>query len=498
MAGCVVGVATPRVLALALAAASLLAGCGTRVGEPEIRAGAGGGTVTLSAESIDRLKAATAELAAPAPSGADAGAGAASGFVPRPAVRPATSSHSGTAAGPARTNSVAPARSRQTFGARTAATADSRACTGPGVPLPIGQVGNFSGVAGPVTASARTALAVWVKSVNARGGVACHPVLLYSMDDGGDSGKAAAAVQRLVEEKKVQALVAVYSPLSFNGILSGVNRAKVPVIGGDLAGFSWNSEPYLFPQGAGLRDVVRGGLQQAVATGLTKVALLYCVEASACTIDAKVIPEEMAKAGGAIVYSSPVSLTQTDFTAQCQNAKSAGAQALRVAADGSTIGRVARSCAALGYHPKLIGVNIVISPAQAADGFIRANTFLVSSANAPWTRTDTPGQLEFHAALKQFAPNLTPDGNAMAAWASGALFEAAVDRLGPQARSTPITTATILAGLGAIENETLGGLAPPITFAPNQKAAPRLNCVYVELLTTEGWTTPRGSRPLCH
>lgn len=498
MAGCVIGVPTRRVLALALAVASLLAACGTRVGEPAIRAGAGGGTVTLSAESIDRLQAATAARAAPAPSGADAGAGAAVESASSAAARSATASSSRTAAGPAETNSVAPARSRQTFGARTAATADSRACTGPGVPLPIGQVGNFSGVAGPVTASARTALAVWVKSVNARGGVACHPVVLYSMDDGGDSGKAAAAVQRLVEEKKVQALVAVFSPLSFNGILSGVNRAKVPVIGGDLAGFSWNSEPYLFPQGAGLRDVVRGGLQQAVATGLTKVALLYCVEASACTTDAQVIPEEMTKAGGTIVYSSAISLTQTDFTAQCQNAKNAGAQALRIAADGSTTGRVARSCTALGYHPKLIGVNIAISPAQAADETIRRLTLLVSSANAPWTRADTPGQRRFLAALKQYVPNLAPDGGAMAAWASGTLFEAGVDRLGPQARSAPITTAMILTGLGAIENETLGGLAPPITFAPNQKFAPRLNCVYVELLTTEGWTTPRGSRPLCH
>jgi branched-chain amino acid transport system substrate-binding protein len=49
-----------------------------------------------------------------------------------------------------------------------------------------------------------------------------------------------------------------------------------------------------------------------------------------------------------------------------------------------------------------------------------------------------------------------------------------------------------------IKNEPLGGLAPPITFTPNEKFAPRQNCVYIELLTTDGWTTPRGSRPLCH
>jgi branched-chain amino acid transport system substrate-binding protein len=483
-------VRTSRVLALALAAVLLLAACGTRLSRSEVRAAAGGGTVTLSEQSIDRLKAVVADLVRPAPDRAaatDASAGAAVQAAPRP-VRAVTAS---SRSAPAATSSVRP-------DPHAVASAPSTACTGSGVPLRIGQIGNFSGLAGPITAAARTGLAAWVASVNARGGLACHPVVLYSVDDGQDSSKAAAAVQSLTEDKKVQALVGVFSVVSFNGLLSGVNRAKIPVIGGDLAGFSWNSEPYLFPQGAGLRDVVRGGLQQAVADGLTKLALLYCVEADVCTTDAKVIPEEMTKAGGSIVYSAPVSLTQTDFTAQCQNAKNAGAQGLRVAADGSTMSRVAQSCAALGYHPKMIGINVAISPAQAADPTIRQNTLLVSSANAPWTLDDTPGQSEFRAALKQYAPALTPGPGAMAAWASGKLFQAAVDRLGPEARTQPVTTAMILAGLGMIKNETLGGLAPPITFTPNQQAAPRLNCVWIELLTTAGWTTPRGSRPLCH
>ncbi|HZE67134.1 MAG TPA: ABC transporter substrate-binding protein, partial [Sporichthyaceae bacterium] len=411
---------TPPVLAWALAVVLLLAACGTRVSKSEVRAGAGAGTVTLSAESIDQLKAAVAPLARPAPGGAvetNAGAGTAIKYAANATVRSVSSSSGGAAADSARSGPVTPMSSPATLGARTTAKASSLACTGPGEPLRIGQIGNFSGIAGPVTAGARAALAVWVASVNARGGLDCHPLVLYTVDDEQDSSRAAAAVQSLTEEKKVQALVGVFSIISFNGLVSGVNRAKVPVIGGDLAGFPWNEEPFLFPQGAGLRDVVHGGLQQAVATGLTKVALLYCVEASVCTTDAKVIPEEMTKAGGSIVYSSPVSLTQTDFTAQCQNARNAGAQALRIAADGATMGRVARSCAALNYHPKLIGVNVAVGPAQAADESLRQNTLLVSSANAPWTRTDTPGQSAFLAALTQYAPNLTPNAGAMAAWA---------------------------------------------------------------------------------
>jgi branched-chain amino acid transport system substrate-binding protein len=477
---------TPRVLVLVLAVVFSLTACGSRVGRAEIRAEAGGGEVTLSAASIDKLAAVVAQTR-PAPS---------------EVVAPEVAVAKPTAARPV-TRRVHPApvpalRTTAVTRPNASAQASPTTCTGPGIPLRIGQIGNFSGIAGPITSSARLALAVWVASVNARGGLACHPVELYVVDDAEDAGRAAAAVQSLTAEKHAQALVGVFSPMSVNGVVAGVNRAKVPVIGGDLIGFHWNSEPYLFPQGVSYRDVVRGGLQQAVASGATKVALLYCVEVDACTIDAKVIPEEMTKAGGSIVYSSAISITQTDFTAQCQNAKNAGAQALRTAADGATMGRVARSCAALNYHPELIGISVALSPAQAADDAIRRDTLLVSSPNAPWNRADVPGQVEFLGALKQYAPALAPDAGALAAWSSGKLLEAAVARLGAPGRTAPITTAQILTGLGSIKNETLGGLTPPITFAPNQKAAPRLNCVYLELLTTEGWTAPRGSRPLCH
>jgi branched-chain amino acid transport system substrate-binding protein len=54
-----------------------------------------------------------------------------------------------------------------------------------------------------------------------------------------------------------------------------------------------------------------------------------------------------------------------------------------------------------------------------------------------------------------------------------------------------------VSGLGRIKNETLGGLVPPITFSPGQPAAPRLDCVFLELLTRSGWTAPAGSSPVC-
>ena len=71
-----------------------------------------------------------------------------------------------------------------------------------------------------------------------------------------------------------------------------------------------------------------------------------------------------------------------------------------------------------------------------------------------------------HAAFERYAPNVALDGASMIAWSSGKLLEAAVDALGAEARSGPLTTALIMKGLGKIKNETN---AEP--FAPATRAA---------------------------
>ena len=526
---------------VALAATCLVftAACGTRVDQAEVVAGAGGGPVTIPQAELDKLKsAAPATAGAPAPgtaaapaagtvdSGATAPAATGGGDISAPGSStgilspgtvssgPATGSAGTTGSGAsggapksgakganAGSSAAKPAKGAGTKAAASPGTVKASAeapCTAKGAPVALGQVGNFTGIAGPITASARTVMAVWAKDVNARGGVACHPVVLYQQDDGSESSKSAAVVQDLVQNKKVAALVGNFVVLSMSGFRSGVEAQKIPSVGGDLLSEDWNDSPYFFPQGAGIKSATFGLIKQSVGQGKTKLGLLYCVEASACTTAAKSITNQSKQAGADLVYSSAISLTQTDFTAQCQNAKNAGVQALGLAMDGSAMGRVARSCAAIGYHPQFGSSALTISPAQAEDPILRGNTMATASANAPWMLNDTPGLQEYNRAMKTFAPDLPPDGASIAAWSSGKLFEAAIASLGTSARTAPITTEMVMQGLGKIKQETLGGLAPPITFSPGQKKAPPINCVFYELLTTKGWTAPRGSKAVCN
>ncbi|MBA3745538.1 MAG: ABC transporter substrate-binding protein [Sporichthya sp.] len=472
------------VAAVLLAATLLVSGCGTRASEDEVLAGVSTGPVQLDQTSLDQL-AAGAQVPGGAPTTNVPGT-VDTGTVPGTVTTPGTTD----------TSTITTPGTKPAASGTTAQTADGK-CTGQGAPLNLGQIGSFSGVLGAISASARTTLAIWAKAVNARGGVACHPVTVFAADDGADPSRGAAAAQDLIVNKKVSSIVGVFTPLSMPAILPVIEKYKVPIVGGDGVDFAWTAHPLLFPQGASLDGLIDGGLRQTVSEGKKRLGLLYCVEASICTAMAKIIPAKAKAAGAELVYQSPVSLTQTDFTAQCQNAKNAGVDGFGMGVDGSAIARVARSCAALGYFPQFISGGGVISPAQSKDPGIRRNTLSVASGNAPWMLTDTAGQKEYAAALATFSPGMETDGNSMTAWASAKLFEAAIANLGTAGRDKPILAADVLTGLGKIKNETLDGLAPPITFSPGQKAAPSIKCIYFELLTDKGWTAPKASKYQC-
>jgi branched-chain amino acid transport system substrate-binding protein len=490
-------------VALAASLALLLSGCGSRADRAEIVAGAGGGPVQVSLPpEVERSLTQRAATAAGADPAAPPQTGDTQGAVPAAgAPRTTNTTPSGTAPGKDGTATQRKGAAPQAAvpaGAQPAAAPGAGPCTRSLDPVAIGQIGTFSGVAGPIAASSRNALAAWVKDINARGGLACHPVVLYAQDDGGDPARAASLVRQLKQQRKVVALVGNGIVFSASGFRSAVEAEQLPAIGGDLVAPDWHRSPWMFPQGASIEDQIVGFMKQGVDAGKKKLAVMYCVEVSACTNGIKTIQDGGARTAGAeLVYSTAISLTQTDFTAQCQNAKNAGADQLALGMDGSAMGRVARSCAALGYRPVLSGIGGVISPAQAEDANLRAFTLAVASGNAPWTETSTPGLREYQQKLAQLIPGQKPDGASIIGWSSGKLLEAAVAKVAAQARSGTLTTELIVSGLHKLRGETLGGLTSPITFRPG-KPAPSSGCVFFELLTEKGWTAPRGAKPVCN
>jgi branched-chain amino acid transport system substrate-binding protein len=463
------------VVALALSA------CGTRVDEAEVEAGVGGGAVTLAPESVAALTQLRDGRIGGSPTASVAGR-------PDDVV-------SGT---PDASREDAPSttgRRSQTAVTALAQASGAGGCPRQLAPVAIGQVGMFSGVLGPITGSMRITLAAWAQDVNSRGGLRCRPVEVYSSDDGGDPARSAYLVQDMVARHHVVAFVAsmIATPNAFH---QAVAAAKVPVVGGP-GGEAWRDSPWVFPESASGADQIFGMIRNGVEQGNRKLGLLYCVEAPACTEAVEMARNSAEPAGAELVYSSPASITQTDYTAACLNARKAGVDQFALGLDGASIGRVARSCEAIGYRPLLSTLASLFSPAHAADPLVRSFGVATTTGTAAWFLDDTPGLRDFHRVLARWAPQTPPDGAAVIAFTAAKLFEAAIAAVATDVASEPITSALVLRGLFGIRDESLGGLTVGLTFRSGQKKAPSSGCVFYELLNTTGWTAPQGSRPVC-
>src|SRR5205823_1536871 len=144
---------------------------------------------------------------------------------------------------------------------------------------------------------------------------------------------------------------------------------------------------------------------------------------------------------------------QPDYTAECLNARSAGAEVFVPVIDGNSINRLAQSCARQDYKPKFFISAPVDPPVPELEGAIG----LVPSF--PWfAKDESPAAREFADAMQKYPPGARNSFTSFG-WASGKLLEAGaakVDDVPP--------TAGLLTALWAMRGQTLGGLAPALTF----------------------------------
>jgi branched-chain amino acid transport system substrate-binding protein len=151
--------------------------------------------------------------------------------------------------------------------------------------------------------------------------------------------------------------------------------------------------------------------------------------------------------------------------------------------DSNTVERFAASCARQGYRPI-----ISTGAASIADRFKEnpnLSSMTASSNVFPYFQRGTPATDEFQDAVQRFKPG--PPGVGMATgWVAGKLFERAV-QLGPP--SAEVTSETLLAGLWAMKDETLGGLTQPLTYVKGAPAVPSACWFHIRVIN-QAWASP--------
>jgi len=339
-------------------------------------------------------------------------------------------------------------------------TAASESGGGEKAPIPIGQVGAYSGPV-PGLAGQGYGLEAWVKTVNAEGGVDGHEIELHKADSKGEPTGEVSQVTQLIANDHVVAFAGM-GTTSVAGFAQLLDSKGIPTIGGNTNDFSWETNPGFYNPGTGFMGTLLAGYFSH-PEGKEKMGLVYCKESPGCTAVYDLykmgFPEIY---GGEGVYAAEVSLSAPSFTAQCLAAKQAGVETLAIAMDAANIIRMAKDCAKQGYKPAyaLAGTN-------ANDEIAETGLFegaIAGQSQAPWFLESGPAAEEA-AAMAKYAPEVPNESQTVSGWAAGVALGKAIEnatKANPELEE--ISSENILEGLGMIKEETFGGLTPPVTF----------------------------------
>jgi branched-chain amino acid transport system substrate-binding protein len=438
------------------------------------------GASAAPAPSAPASSSPTAAGSAARPASSSPSPGGASAARPASAAAPAAAKGSGASA-PAGAGSATPAG---TPAAAQPGTPVAAPRSGDGSPVKIAQLGTNSGPLGAAMQPAWDAARAWAADVNARGGLAGHPVQLITGDDRGDPTQAVSQARRLVEQEGVIAFFGLPAPTTGQTILSYLETKNVPALGSCICNTDVDKSPMMFEAGPGGSDGLAwehlGGMVET--TKIRKVAILYCREAATCSNLLALYKKWAGPAGVQIVYEGQMSIAQPDYTAEVIQAHNAGAEALITLADNATTIRVARSAHRQNWQPLIATQHAGDDDRFVKTGSAEVEGALVASATADW-RT-APEMAGYRQAMDRYVTNGARGGMGSAVWAAGQLLEKAAQRFSPHP-----TAADVLEGLYGLHGETLGGIVPPLTYVRSRGHADTNTC-HVPMVIKDGKVVP--------
>ncbi|MGH3657250.1 MAG: ABC transporter substrate-binding protein [Micromonosporaceae bacterium] len=496
---------------LAACGAALLttAGCGSALNDEElIKANApsyagrtGGGDIdtvpTPIGESQGAVGEGTSSAASPTPgSGAAppatessaARSSTAAGSSNQAASRPVLPGQTSTAARRAPSSSGAgpPAGGGGTTNSPSGAAPAPGAPVPPGAPVKLGQIATRTGPVGAALQSGIDATRAWVADVNARGGLAGHPVQLVATDDRGDPNQALALARQLVEKDGILAFYASLQVTTLQAILPYVEQKGIPIIGSCACSSVGDNSPMVFDVGATSgKGLVWEHLAAMALTDKKKVGVLYCREAASCAYMRDGVVSYQKQLGFQVVYEAQVSLAQPDFTAEVIQARQNGAEILVTNVDNASTTRIARAAHRQGYHPVIVTQHGYSEDKVIRDGGQDVEGAFAATGVAEWSTA--PVMADYREAMKRFVPTGVRGGPGANVWVAGIMLERLAREWSPQP-----TTADVVTALYGLRNETLDGRIPPTAYRPGVGHGDTAVCAVPIAITGGQFTAPQG------
>ncbi len=377
-----------------------------------------------------------------------------------------------------------------------ASVANSPAASAAASPIKIGVVCSCSGPAGTAFVQVTDGYLAWAKATNAAGGIAGHHLDLIEVNDQSTPATSITETMKLVSDKVAAVMV---SSIVQEAVLPVLAAAHIPVVGEayGIAGLPQNTDVF------GTTNTLAGAslsatedIDLAKAAHVTKLAYIYETTAASTGLTTAGLEAAASKKGIKLVYSAATSLTQTNYEAECIGAEQAGATGLIDGAGApANVEGVAASCSLEKYKPAYF-VSAEnwngISPAIAKNAYM-------SSPSVPPFDLSSPAIRLWRATVNKYYPGVLSNPNLdsevqISTYEGGLLLHDALVAAHLTSGEN-VTPALVFKGLYALKGDTLGGLAPAITYKRGKTLV--LNCWFESRQSNGHTSLLNGGKAMC-
>jgi branched-chain amino acid transport system substrate-binding protein len=334
----------------------------------------------------------------------------------------------------------------------------------------------------------------WADSVNAKGGLNGHQIKMFYHDDASDTTTAQSLVSTMINQDKIQVLIddSAVDP----NFAKYVDRHKIPMTGNAETGLTF-TDPYFFTPGLTVDAYNIADMLAAKKVGVHTVGQFYCAESTVCTQGVGPFRSTAAAEKLKVGYVGQISYSAPNYDPQCLAAKQAGVGMLSVADAATIVTTVATNCTQQRYTPWYVGGDGAVSTSFLTTPGLNTK-FIGVEPDIPFF-ANTPGTQQMNAILKKYAyaqtikdPNYSEE--ATENYVSGLILGEAVKKAGAGTNG-PITSSEVLNGLYQMRNDTVGGMAPPLTYIKGQPNPSR--CWFWIRIQNGKFTTPYGTAATC-
>ena len=345
--------------------------------------------------------------------------------------------------------------------------------TGPGVDASNKtiRVGDLTALSGPAAALGKPVAAghtAYFEAFNARGGIDGWTIELAVEDTGYQPQQHVQAYNAL---KGDIAILNSFGSPTTKAIQPLFQREKLVTIPASFDSI-WGDDPTVAPVGTPYSIDVANALDYVTEAGAKKLKIGIVYQNDEYGADG-LRGFDAAKQALGFTDAGRQSYKpgDTDFTAQVQKLKAAGAEAVVVTALPSATGPIVGTAATLGFTPQwILQGPSYIEQLITEDGTVAGKPTpvaaalegaIVTSFSAPWGADDAPGMEQLIADQKRFAAEQTPSIYFALAYAQGKVVEEIVRKA---IESGDLTREGILEAKENLGQVDLGGITPAVTY----------------------------------